>query len=82
MNQEEISGLSKFIRIRYPDLSYVESAELTDVIIESLKLIERFNYDWEEVEHKFYSELDSHDAEEGLKYLREHLMLYREFKGL
>ncbi|HPB82580.1 MAG TPA: hypothetical protein PK200_11140 [Spirochaetota bacterium] len=82
MNQEEISGLSKFIRIRYPDLSDVESAELTDVIIESLKLIERFNYDWEKVEHKFYSELDLLDAEEGLKYLREHLTLYREFKGL
>ncbi|HPQ52699.1 MAG TPA: hypothetical protein PK253_05570 [Spirochaetota bacterium] len=82
MHQEEIEGLKKFIRVRYPDLSDKETMELIEVILESLKLIERFNYDWEKVKQKFHSELDLHEAEEGLKYLREHLTLYREFKGL
>lgn len=82
MHQEEIVQLKKFIRSRYPDLSDMESGELTEVIIESLKLIERFDYDWEEIERKFYADLDADEADEGLKYLRDHLLLYREFKGL
>ena len=82
MHQDDTAGLETFIRTKFPELSDRETAELAEVIIESLKLIERFNYDWDKVQQKFHSELDVHDAEEGLKYLREHLTLYREFKDL
>jgi len=82
MDRLEKSDLKSFLRIRFSGPPEDEIELLTDLIGESLDLMERHGYRWERVRDMMLDEFGAIEGAEALRQLREHLTLYREFKNL
>jgi hypothetical protein len=82
MNFNERRALSNYLSEKLPDYRNEEITELLVLIEDSLSLLEKYEYDWSKLEIAFINNLGESEGREGLKVLKEHLLLYREFKEI
>jgi len=79
---EERRSLVSFLASKLSDYSENEIIELVEIIEESLRLLEAHDYDWDRLERSFISRYGVDEGRESLRLMRDHLLLYREFRGI